>query len=450
MGAVNIIDPLAEPKTEPLTKAYKEGMAGYEVLGEFHEVKIPKEVTNQDKRFLYIVNQMLVKTRDHAIDHERTGEAFHGAALVRTKSGKFYAAPNIHLTHQKTTRQCAEVNAITSAINAEGQDVEITDLWFEGGKTNLDKGIRIIPDQLGKRFCPCPSCRDVIWNNKNLPEDTKIHLLPINDGKWHLIPDDGSTELKENQVMTRTIRELFPHRNARLNNINSKEFKQVLEKGWQLINDKENIKAISGAVFDRENMDKLSAATGKKPEEAIKIINDSMIDKIHDLYNRPNTPPQNIRVAVVRLENGEYYMGTSLEGKGITSMQSAESEAVQASQTSDTNKAITDIFVIDMDQERIKNILETKDNKKLNDLKLKMPDGSARDRIIKNSPNKEGDFFNIFGEQIDKESGANVHMILLNNKADFDMKKHMVSFSIADLVPFRYINPKMSAGEMGR
>ena len=447
MGAVNIIDPLANPKAEPLTKAYKEGAAGYEELGEFHEVKIHRDITNQDERFLYIVNQMLVKTRDHAIDHEKTGEAFHGAALVRTKSGKFYAAPNIHLTHQKTTRQCAEVNAITAAINAEGQDVEITDLWFEGGKTNLDKGISILPDQLGKRFCPCPSCRDVIWNNKNLEEDTKVHLLPINDGKWHLIPDDGREELEPNQVMTRNIRELFPQRNARLENIMPKEFKQVLERGWELINDKANIKAISGAAFDRENMNKLSLATGKEPKEAIKIINDAMIDKIHDLYHRANTPPENIRVAVVRLENGEYYMGTSLEGKGITSMQYAESEAVQASQTSDPNKAITDIFVIDMDQEKIKRILETKNTKKFNDLtKIKMPDGSARDRIIKNSPNKDGDFFDVFGKQIDKESGANVHMILLNNKDDFDPKKHMVSFSIADLVPYRWINPKMSAG----
>ena len=306
MGAVNIIDPLANPKAEPLTKAYKEGAAGYEELGEFHEVKIHRDITNQDERFLYIVNQMLVKTRDHAIDHEKTGEAFHGAALVRTKSGKFYAAPNIHLTHQKTTRQCAEVNAITAAINAEGQDVEITDLWFEGGKTNLDKGISILPDQLGKRFCPCPSCRDVIWNNKNLEEDTKVHLLPINDGKWHLIPDDGREELEPNQVMTRNIRELFPQRNARLENITPKEFKQVLETGGL-----QSLASLAATVFfGKVGLDNRRAMLKQenpalKSEEITRIIDKELRDGASKpILNALNNLGNSTKWAVQKISGG--------------------------------------------------------------------------------------------------------------------------------------------------
>jgi hypothetical protein len=57
---------------------------------------------SQEQKRLAIINKLLADQRSHALDHERGGAMFHGAAQVRTKQGRWLLQANMHLQNAET------------------------------------------------------------------------------------------------------------------------------------------------------------------------------------------------------------------------------------------------------------------------------------------------------------------------------------------------------------
>jgi cytidine deaminase len=425
---------------------------GYDTFDGFTEVPIPPEVEGDESKRLYVINNMLAAQRKNAWDHERGGQMFHGAALIHTKAGKYYMAANVHLQNPKTTRNCAEANAATLAVNVEGIGMEITDLWFMGGKADLANAIEIEASDMGRRNTPCGSCLDVIWNNQvqrisgAMDGQTRVHMLPLNKGNEPLLADDGCpvSELKPNQVMSRTISQLLPHVTYQVPD-GDNMIKASMRAGWQLINEPLTQQAMNTAL-QSDALAALNKHAGCSKEEVLGQINDLMVDTLHGLSARSSKPLKSARIAVVRLDNGEYYMGVSLDNGFTTAMQPAESDAIQSALAlHPTAHSITDMFVMSVDFEKMpKQLSEAADNPHAS-VEIKLPDGAARDRLSKAGVRNGKKLEDAMGNSLTGVDGANVHVMILNDKKSFDLQRHMVSFSMRELLPYRFVSPKMDA-----
>ena len=109
-------------------------------------IPFKEDNSNNNDRKIALINQLLLDQRHKALDHERTGVMFHGAALVETKDGRWFLQSNIHLPNPEITRQCAECNAATEAHGREGKTMEIKELWFLGGKGDSAKDEQLLDD----------------------------------------------------------------------------------------------------------------------------------------------------------------------------------------------------------------------------------------------------------------------------------------------------------------
>lgn len=431
------------------------------------EIDIPDDVKDDETRFLRFVNPILAKTRRNAWDHESpeadSGAIFHAGTLIKTKSGKYFASPNIQLPNSKTARQCAENLATTSAVKVEGFDkMEISDLYFMGGKGNLKQHMDIIPTHFGKRFSPCGSCRDVIWNSRlrldwSVTQQTKIHMLPLNNGEWYLIPDDGradDAEWENNRVMTRTINQLLPHV-TRLFEDADNTLKPTLAKAWEYINDRNTLQAMTQA-FEQEALTHLSGMKDQLFNDVARKVNDLMMDTVKHMYLESINPeksaqqPKRIDIAVVRMSNGEFYLGAFLDNGKILGLNSAGLDAIQDAKIIRPNAddKITDVFFMQLDCDKMPTLMEQWKDKTDAPVEVRMPDGDTRDRISKAGPNAQ-EFIDLFGKYIDDKTGANIHIILPNNKQDFDPTKHLHTMPLAELYPYRYISPKIEQ-EVGK
>lgn len=431
----------------------------------WQEVKIPDGVrVNDEEKMLLAVNDLLAKKRPFAMDHEKTGEVFLGASLVRTAQGRYFIKANIQLPASPTSRNCSETGAVTDAVEIEsGHKTQITDLWFMGGKGvmntpgTLEDGVMIIERDKGKRYFPCGSCLNVIWDNRvnRVPgeagPETRVHILPLNDGDlekngWggKLQPYDGRelNALAPNQVLTKTITELLPNVTYSLADP-SGSVKQVMRAGWEMMMDKGTGEAIRQAL-DSDALVRLNATKGLPAGEVTGLINDIMVDTIRDMYARSSKPLKSARVVVVRMDNGEYYMGESLDNGVASSMEHGEFKAIDAMLTKNpTGHAATDIFVMAVDFDKIPDSLAKWDGRKDAPVEVDMPNGYIRRRISSVSPNNGDVFTDLSGHAVDKATGATVHVMLPNNKVDFDPLAHDISMPLAKLLPYRYISNKM-------
>ena len=405
-------------------------------------------------RMLQVINNALAEQRKRAFEHTHNDDdRFFGAALIKSREGKYYISANIHLTNIPTSRDCAEKEAATNAFNSEGKDFQIAELWFMGGMGNFSRHVGILPGQVGRRNSPCGSCLDVINKFKlhvpqgALASKTLVHMLPLNDGSWRIIKDDGRdpTTLDENQVLTRDIASLLPHVTYSLPDTDGSA-KKLLQGGWALLRDKEAMAAIATASGDKAfHLDELETMRNQPADVILKAINAKMVDTISTVATRSSQPIKSIKVAVVRNEDGHYFMGIALNNGQVLSMEHPESQAIVDSKKFYPDKAITDIFIMGVDLEK-----DTKQEKSWEKspeapIKVEMPDGYARDRISKGGPNSGRDVLDILGNSINRQNGANVHVLLVNNKQDFDPNKHMVQMSLRELMPYRFSSPKMDA-----
>lgn len=414
-------------------------------------MELPKNTVSDRDRFIAVVNNLLAEERLKAKDHDYDlgGEMFYGAALVKTKNGNYFVSPNIHVQNAKTTRNCAEANAITGAVQVEGtKRTEITDVWFMGGRADLDKAIKIVPRDSGRRYSPCGSCCDAIWNHGiklpgNVTKETTVHMLPLNDGTWRLKQDDGrpQKELESNQIMSRKISELLPSEFHIADEAG--KLKDSIRRGWEYINDRDTVRAM-GAAVKNNALVALGNMKDKPAGEIVSAINKLMMESAKDLINNSVHPIRKIRIAVVRMDNGEYFMGTSTENGVAPASSNAEVQAIErAGEEWLRGHRLTDVFIMAIDAEQMPKLLKEFEHAPASHLDVHMPDGATRERISKNSPYERETVEDVFGNHIDHANGANVHIIMPNNITDFDPDQHVVTRSLQQLLPYRYSFPKM-------
>ncbi len=410
------------------------------------EVLFPKAVKTNPERFLSVVNQLIAKQRDKAWDHERGGKMFHGAALVRTREGRYFLQANIHLPNSKIVRNCAEANAITEAVGRESIDSEITDVWFMGGRGEFESGIRIVPSDLGKRVAPCGSCLDVIWNQRvRMNGHTRVHMLPLNDGEWKLIPNNGTSfeKLKPNQVLTRTIEELLPNVSLFLSDADG-TLKQAVKQAWQYMNDEDSWKSInqamlSNAIIDLEQSQQLS------PEETMRRINSVMLETMRNAWQRSHKELKSAKVAVVRTKDGHYRVGISVDNNKTLGTPGAELQAISQAVSLDPRTVITDVFIMAFDFEKMPALMEQWEKTPAANVELAMPDGDTRDRIFKTRPKgiHAGETVTgLLGDTIDSEQGPNIHIFVPNDGTHFNPEADVKRFSTRSLLPYAFISSK--------
>ncbi len=142
-------------KKRAAEKRIKNDAIGYAFPhGQFTDLTERLNGLQTDDQILAMVNELLAEQRKFAWDHERGGEMFHGAALVRTRRGRWFLHANIHMPNAETSRGCAENNSATEARAREGAGFEAEELWFMGGKANYEKGQQFL-DNIGQRNTPC-------------------------------------------------------------------------------------------------------------------------------------------------------------------------------------------------------------------------------------------------------------------------------------------------------
>lgn len=435
---------------------------GFQKSG-LHPVILDWDPTHPEN-MLKTANILLASQRltawDHGADaHVGKEPMYYGAALIRTKSNHFYTAANIHLQKPPTSRSCAEANSITEAAQRAGvPHMEVEEVWFMGGMGDPSNPARIFPEEQGKRYTPCGSCLDVILNsNKSKPGGPIVHMLPLNDGSMELVPDladppvgdDSYLKDNPNMVMTRTTAQLFPHQYSKWEDPNG-DIKDGLRQLHQEISetpkgdpekpfsarDAAIARAKNGiAVYELNEM----AANGKSPDEIQAKINEIMMNTVKLAYGNGRRELSKVSVAIVRTEDGQFFMGNYNEGKKVPGMPTAVYNALQNSGGLDT---ITDIFVVTVDKEELRSFLGHADGNPAADVILPNPDGDTRDRMRKFGPKNGKSFTNLAGETVDTSTGPSVHIIAPNNGHDFNKDLHVQTYSCAKLYPNWFDAPK--------
>src|SRR5690606_5853160 len=153
-----------------------------------------------------------------------------------------------------------------------------------------------------------------------------------------------------------------------------------------LINEPLTMHAV-GSALKSDALLQLNQMKDASKEEMLREVNNVMVDAMHDLCVKSQVPLKSARVAVVRLDSGEYYMGVSLENGYTTAMQPAESDAIQSAlRVHPTSNAITDMFVMAVDFEKMPEQLKTWKQHPHMDVHGDTIDGAARDRLSKAGP----------------------------------------------------------------
>ncbi len=432
---------------------------GYEEpFGDFVDLtdKLQDLETQGEKR-LAIVNKLLAGQRRHALDHEQGGPMFHGAALVRTKQGRWFLQANMHLQNSEITRNCAEANAITEARGYEGRELQITELWFMGGRANFDAGQAFLGN-IGQLNSPCGSCSDVIYNNRiRFGGDTIVHMIPLNDGDMSLLegnPNDEreASEIEPNRVFSRKIQDILPHMSVQLGDAASSK-KNMVRQGYEWMHNPSAWQAIGTAIQKERlvELQSLEKADGATPDNIMAEINTLLMDTAKDYYQKSKIKPKSLTVAIVRATDGKYYMGKHSKDGITPATPSAEFEAIGAMINSSTNKRLTDVFIVNLNQKELATLSDP--DGVADDISVKMPDGATREIIKKFSPRSgsAAQILDLFGKTMDR-SGATIHVFLPNNPEtkEFDPKEHVISKTIKELLPYAFQNPKAQQFEQSR
>jgi len=408
---------------------------------------------SKEQKRLAIINKLLADQRSHALDHERGGAMFHGAALVRTKQGRWLLQANMHLQNAETTRNCAEANVVTEARGHEGKELQIAELWFMGGRANFEAGQEFLGN-VGQRNSPCGSCLDIIYNNRmRVGEDTIVHMVPLNDGTMSLLQGDpndkrDATEIEHNRVFSRTIRDLLPNISYQLSDQSGSQ-KSMMSKGYEWVYNPSAWVAI-GTAIQQERLIELKTLEGenKNPDERMLAINKLLMETAKDYYQKAKVKPKSMTVAIVRATDGKYYIGKHSKDGITPATPSAEFEAVGAMINASSNKRLTDIFIVSLDQKELATLSDP--DGVTDDISMKMPDGATREILKKFSPRNgaAAQIRDFFGKTMD-QSGGNVHVFLPNNpdSGEFDSKKHVISMTVKELLPYAFQNPKGAGTE---
>ena len=428
----------------------KDDLTSFSKNGEPVEIKVKwvrYEGSDEATRFLAAVNHVLAKQRKYAWDHEAHdpehaghGDMFYGAALLKTKDGKFYLTSNHHVHADPMSRNCAEANAVTEAAqDVKKNELQVEELWFMGGKGNFSEGIVSLPGEEGKHYSPCGSCLDVIRNNRlHNGTETKIHMLPLNNGSWIIQPDRGKEKTLRTEVKTRTIEQLFPRITAIMDR--EGKLKQDIEHGWQFLNDPATVKAIEQS-FDAGRIKLLEGeeAHGADPSVILCDIDKIMMETLAKEHQRENMPAlKRATVAIVRTEDGSYRMGLYYDDGKTTATPSAPVNAIQNA----GRKKVTDIFVLQVNMKDMPALIERFHEQKTADVDAMELPGAQLDRIFKTRPKGRSEFKDYSGQKHNVADGPMVHMFQVNDPREFDSKRDVQSYQVRHCLPEAFQSPK--------
>jgi len=419
---------------------------GYRTFDGFVEVKLPPMDANltpfeRESRRLTLINRILAEQRhiawDHEFErHEGKNEFWHGAALIETNDGRFFLDSNAHLLNSPAIRNCAEALGATDAFQHRGYGTRIKRLYFMGGRADISHDLPLLPDEEGKRYTPCGSCLDVI--NKLSDDKTQITLFPANSGSWEILPyEPGKSmdQLAREQVYDTTVKELLPHLSVHRADAQGK-IKETLRAAWDYIRDAEKWQALSRA----EELHLLDKELPNLPaKEAMREINALMMQRMKKMYHDSEGEVTTGSVVVIRSDDGRYYIGTARSNPRTSDLHPAMDHAIQNMLDGDMLQHATDIFLMSCDFERFPNLFAKWKENPAQPVTVPMPDGDARERAKKVTsadavPDMQGTVLSA--------KSANFHILLPNNVKDFDPDIHKVDFTLRDLLPHAYVNPR--------
>lgn len=385
------------------------------------------EADLQSPSFLETVNGLLAAQRLKAWDHEARehqgkGEMFFGAALVRTADNRFYLAANIHQKNALTTRDCAEANAINQAAqDTPMHQLAITDVWFMGGKGNLSKQMPILPEEQGRRNCPCGSCLDVMSNTR-LQYDTRVHMLPLNNGDMELaMGGEAHADPAPHMIVSRNLGDLLPHEKLTLSDADGR-LKDTIAQGRQWLQEPhEHAQREPGRLPELEALE-----ADAVPAAANKVLMETLHQEMMAMDHKPLNRAE---LAVVRTHKGQFYLGTAYVDGRTMGMPSAVLNAVQNAR----RESISDVYLLQVDLRQRDTPLQGDGAPSQADVVITMPDGETRDRIWK--------------ARAKHEAAAHipapvVHIMTLTPEHAFDPSQHMHSFGIQSLLPYAFTSPK--------
>lgn len=432
---------------------------GYErPFQEFTDLtKALQDAGSESERKLFLINKLLADQRRYALDHgyaknrAQGGVMFNGAALIKTKEGRWFTQANIHLHNTETSRNCAEANAITEARGYEGSELQVAELWFMGGRANFEEGQAFLGN-IGQRISPCGSCLDIIYNNRmHVGKDTVVHMLPLNDGTMRLLPGDPNdsrtvSEIEENRVFSKKISDLLPHVTAMLHD-NKGSKKSMISKGYEWINNPSAWVAISTAIqYDHLVELKKREDDHKPSDERTHAINRLLMDAAKDYYQKAKVKPIEMTIAIVRATDGKYYIGKHLNDGITPATPSAESKALDNMINASPNKRLTDIFIVSFNQKELAVLNDPEGIS--DDIAIHMPDGATREILKKFSPRNgsAAQIRDFLGNSME-QSNSSIHIFLPNNpeSGEFDPLKDVISMKVKELLPHGFQNPKSSA-----
>lgn len=399
---------------------------------------------SSEEQIVSVAARLLAKQREFALDHERGGLMYHGAALVRTKRGRWYLQANIHLPNAETTRNCAETNAITEARGREGERLEVVELYYTGGDANYEAGQPFVNNE-GTHSTPCGSCRDVIYNNRlKVSGETVVHNLPLTDGKTPLVPgnpDDPRDvlDMAPNEVFTRRISQLLPHVSKVLDDRDGKT-RAVMLDGYRWLQDPSVYKTITEAMLNRNMKEiRLHETDGSTLEEKMASIRKALAESAREYYQDADFKPHKLSVAIVRTTEGKYFIERYANNGEVLATSNAAVKAIGSMVSASTRNKITDVFYGEFDEKQMEDLMRGLPPK------LMMTDG-ATSEIVKKAGPKNGaanNVLNLAGRPV-SERGVMVHVFAPNDPRsnDFDPAIHVVSLGVHELLPYAYKNPK--------
>jgi len=184
--------------------------------------------------------------------------------------------------------------------------------------------------------------------------------------------------------------------------------------------------------------------SGEATEEMrLNAVNRALMQAARDYYQDAkadgNSTFHTLSVAIIRATDGHYYIGRTIKNGHTSASSAAEIKALEQAINASSRNNITDIFVVNFSAEELQHLQE---QPQAQGLDIKIPDGATRERLKKTSPPPSSMQKDFFGRVCNQ--GCQVHVFLPNNPArdEFDPKRHMLRFSIQDLLPYGYRNPK--------
>ncbi len=415
-------------------------LTGYRTLDGFVEIPVDPSMGDQQK-MLTIVNHLLAHHRQFAWDHEAKahqgqGEMFYGAALLRTAENKYYLTANTHLKDSSATRDCAEANGATEAVqDVLANKMEIEEIWFMGGKGDRSKGTLTLPGEFGRRNTPCGSCLDVINSHKlKNGHETLAHMLPLNEGDWKLIPDHGNHKgaLAKHQVMTRAIGELLPYTSIFISDL-SNRLKPVIMRGMDYLQSNKPADTLSYAM---KPGDITTAIDAEAPMESMHRI---LMDTVRQEYGkREDGSLRKCTATVVRTTNGSYHLGVYIDdGKTLATPDSVYNAIQNA-----LGEPITDSFVLSVDFPREASLRESYQRDAKHSVKVTPPSGDMRNRITKARAKDNTHHTDYHGKGMGPNQKPTLHMLLPVAPDEFKPAHHVQTVNSDKMIPYGYTNPK--------